>query len=158
VLYSTSRDSRFDRRETVSDPANPIPDGVRVIAALFAVCGIYLAIVGTVILIRPDSIPLPYVTPLLLGLESNGLYVFVLGALIAGAIAWGLWKLNNIARRAAQLISFLGIVILVPYVSVATVRAKLVPLVLGGLGVIVRVIVVWNLSREEAADAFQRRG
>jgi hypothetical protein len=143
---------------STSANAKPIPDGVRVIAALFAGCAIYLAIVGTVLWIKPDTIPLSFVTPLLLGLESDGLYTFALGALIAAAIAWGLWKLNNIARRIAQLIALLGIVILVPYVSVATVRAKLVPLVLGGLGVIVRVIVIWNLSREEAAEAFNRRG
>ena len=142
----------------MSDPANPIPDGVRGIAALFAACGIYLAIVGIVLLIRPDTIPLSFVTPLLLGLESDGLYVFVLGAVVAAAVAWGLWRLNNVARRIAQSIALLGIVILVPYVSVATVRAKLLPLVLGGLGIIVRVIVVWNLSREEAADAFHPRG
>jgi hypothetical protein len=144
--------------KTEEKSLNPIPDGVRAIAVLFAACGIYLAITGLVILLRPDAIPLSFVTPLLLGLESEGLYIFLLGALIAGAIAWGLWKFNNIARRIAQVIAIAGIVILVPYVSVATVRAKLEPLVLGGLGVIVRVIVVWNLSREEASEAFQRRG
>jgi hypothetical protein len=35
--------------------------------------------------------------------------------------------------------------------------AKLEPLVLGGVAIIVRVIVIWNLSREEAAQAFRRR-
>jgi len=141
----------------VDTPSNPIPDGVRFVAALFTACGIYLAIVGTVLLIRPGAIPLSFVTPLLLGLESDGFYIFALGAAIAVAIAWGLWRLNNLVRRLAQLIAFLGIVLLVPYVSVATVRAKLEPLVLGGLAIIVRVIVIWNLSREEAAEAFRRR-
>jgi hypothetical protein len=141
----------------VTASTNPIPDGVKAIARLFAVCGMYLVMVGLVNLIRPGAIPLSFVTPLLLGLEFNGPYVLFLGALVAGAVAWGLWKLNNIVRRIAQLIAIMGIVILVPYVSAATVRAKLEPLVLGGLGIIVRVIVTWNLSREEAAEAFQRR-
>ncbi len=141
----------------MSTPANPIPDGVEAIGRLFAFCGMYLATVGLVNLIRPGAIPLSFVTPLLLGLEFNGPYVLFLGALIAGAVAWGLWKLNNIVRRLAQLIAIAGIVILVPYVSAATVRAKLQPLVLGGLGIIVRVIVTWNLSREEAAEAFHPR-
>jgi len=141
----------------VSTPANPIPDGVEAIARLFAVCGMYLATVGLVNLIRPGVIPLSFVTPLLLGLEFNGLYMLFLGALVAGTVAWGLWKLNNIVRRLAQLIAIAGVVILVPYVSAATVRAKWQPLVLGGLGIIVRVIVTWNLSREEAAEAFHRR-
>jgi hypothetical protein len=137
--------------------AKPIPDGVRYIAALFSLCGIYLAIVGVVILISPGAIPLSSGTLLLLGLESAGPYVFLLAALVAIAVAWGLLKLNNIVRHIAQLIAITGIVILVPYVSAATVMVKLKPLVMGGLGIIVRVIVTWNLSREEAADAFRRR-
>jgi hypothetical protein len=137
--------------------AKPILDGVRYIAALFALCGIYLAIVGVVILISPGAIPLSSGTLLLLGLESAGPYVFLLAALVAIAVAWGLLKLNNIVRHIAQLIAITGIVILVPYVSAATVMVKLKPLVMGGLGIIVRVIVTWNLSREEAADAFRRR-
>jgi hypothetical protein len=137
--------------------ANPIPDGVRAIAALFTACGVYLAIVGVVSLIRPGTIPPWFVTPLLLGLESYGPYILLLSALVAGAIALGLWKLNNIARRIAQLLAIAGIVILIPYVSTATVMVKLKPLVMGGLSIIVRVIVTWNLSRDEAAEAFHRR-
>jgi hypothetical protein len=140
-----------------NDAANPVPDGVRAIAALFALCGVYLAIVGVVILIRPGAIPLSFVTPLLLGLESYGPHMFLLATLVAVAVAWGLLQLNNTLRHIAQLIAITGIVILVPYVSAATVMVKLKPLVLGGLGIIVRVIVTWNLSREEAAEAFHRR-
>jgi hypothetical protein len=135
-----------------------MPDGVRAIAALFAACGMYLAIVGVVLLIRPGTIPPSFVTPLLLGLESYGPYMVLLSGLVAGAVAWGLWELNNIVRHIAQLIAITGIVILVPYVSAATVMVKLKPLVMGGLGIIVRVIVAWNLSREEAAESFHRRG
>jgi hypothetical protein len=32
--------------------ANPLPDGVRAIAALFALCGIYLAIAGGLMLVQ----------------------------------------------------------------------------------------------------------
>jgi hypothetical protein len=149
-------DIRF-AREPVTTPANPIPDGVEAIARLFAICGMYLAMAGLVNLIRPGAFPLSFVTPLLLGLESYGLYMLFLGALVGCAVAWGLWKLNNIVRHIAQLIAIAGIVILIPYVSTATVMVKLQPLVLGGLGIIVRVIVTWNLSREEAAEAFHRR-
>jgi hypothetical protein len=112
---------------------------------------------GLVNLIKPGAIPQSFLTPLLLGLESYGPYMLFLGALVAGAVAWGLWKFNNIVRDIAQLIAIAGIVILVPYVSAATVKVKFQPLVLGGLGIIVRVIVAWNLSREEAAEAFHRR-
>jgi hypothetical protein len=65
-------------------------------------------------------------------------------------------KLNKIVRHAALLIAITGIVMLVPSVSAATVMVQPKALALGGLGIIVRVIVVWYLSRGEVADAFRR--
>jgi len=94
--------------------------------------------------------------PLLFGLELAGPYMFLLTAITAGGVAWGLVKLSNIIRHAAVLISIAGIVMLVPPVSAATVMVQPKALVLGGLGIIVRVIVVWYLSRGEVAGHFKR--
>jgi hypothetical protein len=55
-----------------------------------------------------------------------------------------------------MLIAITGIVMLVPSVSAATVIAQPKALAFGGLGIIVRVIVAWYLSRGEVADAFCR--
>jgi hypothetical protein len=52
-------------------------------------------------------------------------------------------------------IAITGIVMLVPSVSSATVMVQPKALAIGGLGIIVRVIVAWNLSREEVADLFK---
>jgi len=135
--------------------ANPVPNGVRAIAALFALCGIYLGIAAAVMLLRPGAISMGAGAPLLFGLELAGPYMFLLMAVVAGGVAWGLVELNNIVRHAALLIAIAGIVMLVPSVSAATVIAQPKALAFGGLGIIVRVIVAWYLSRGEIADQFK---
>jgi len=128
---------------------------VRAIAALFGLCGIYLAIVAILMLARPGVISMAAGAPLLFGLELAGPYMFLLMALAAGGITWGLMRLNNIMRHAAILVAIAGIVMLVPSVSAATVLVQPKPLILGGLGIIVRVIVAWYLSQGHVADRFK---
>ena len=93
--------------------------------------------------------------PLLFGLELAGPYMFLLMAVAAGAIAWGLLRLNNIMRHAATLAACAGIVMLIPPVSGAVVAIRLKGLVLGGLGIIIRVMVAWYLSQAHIADQFK---
>jgi hypothetical protein len=137
------------------NPANPVPNGVRAIAALFALCGIYLGIAGALMLVRPGAISMSAGAPLLFGLELAGPYMFLLMVVIAGGVAWGLVELNNIVRHAALLIAIAGIVMLVPSVSAATVMVQPKALAFGGLGIIVRVMVAWYLSRGKIADRFK---
>jgi hypothetical protein len=134
---------------------NLVPNGVRAIAALFVLCGIYLAIAGVLMLVRPGAISMSAGAPLLFGLELAGPYMFLLMALLGGGVAWGLLQLNNIARHAALLSAIAGIVMLVPPVSAATVVVQPKALAFGGLGIIVRVIVAWYLSRGEVANQFK---
>ncbi|MGA7081545.1 MAG: hypothetical protein WBQ43_13180 [Terriglobales bacterium] len=135
---------------------NPPPNGVRAIAALFALCAIYLGIVGALMLVSPGAISMAAGAPLLFGLELAGPYMFLLVAVVGAGVAWGLVELNNIVRHAAILIAITGIVMLVPSVSAATVMVQPKALAFGGLGIIVRVIVAWRLSRGEVAEAFRR--
>jgi hypothetical protein len=129
---------------------------VKAIAALFALCGIYLGIIGAVMLARPGTISMSTGAPLLFGLEISGPYMFLLTAIVAAGVAWGLTKLNNIIRRTAILIAIVGVVMLVPSVSAATVMVQLKPLAIGGFGIIVRVMVAWYLSRGEVVESFRR--
>jgi hypothetical protein len=129
---------------------------VHAIAALFAFSGIYLGIVGAVLLIRPGTISKSLGAPLLFGLELSGPYMFLLMAIVGVVVAWGLIELNNIVRHAATLIAITGIVMLLPSVSPATVMAQPKQGVFAGLGIIVRVMVAWHLSQEEVADQFRR--
>jgi hypothetical protein len=134
---------------------NPVPSGVRAVAALFALCAIYLALAGGLMLLRPGTLSMRAGAPLLFGLELWGPHMFLLAALIGGGVAWGLVELNNLVRHAAVLIAIAGIAMLVPPVSAATVGAEPKALALGGLGIIVRVIVAWYLSRAEIVDQFK---
>jgi ABC-type transport system involved in multi-copper enzyme maturation permease subunit len=140
----------------MTDSANPIPNGVRAIAALFALCAIYLGITGGLMLARPGTVAMSAGAPLMFGLQLAGPYMFLLMAAVGVGVAWGLVELNNIARHAALLIAIAGIVMLVPSVSSATVMVQPKALAFGGLGIIVRVIVAWYLSRAEVADQFRR--
>jgi hypothetical protein len=130
---------------------------VRAIAALFALCAIYLGITGGLMLASPGTIAMSSGAPLLFGLELSGPYMFLLIAAAGGGVAWGLVKLNNIVRHAAVLIAIAGIVMLVPSVSAATVMVQPKALALSGFGIIVRVMVAWYLSRGEIADQFKAR-
>ncbi len=134
---------------------DPIPVGVRAIAALFALCGIYLATIGLTMLARPGLLSMSTGAPLLFGLELAGPYMFLLIGLAAGVIAWGLMRLNNLIRHAAVLAAIAGVVMLVPSVSGAVVMVQLKPLALGGLGIIIRVMVAWYLSQAHIADHFK---
>jgi hypothetical protein len=138
-----------------NQPPSPIPNGVRAIAALFALCGIYLGIAGAILLLRPSTLSMSAGAPLLFGLALAGPYMFLLAALAGAAVAWGLLKLNNIIRHAALLIAIAGVVMLVPSVSAATVMVQPKALAFGGLGIIVRVMVAWYLSRQEVAGQFK---
>ena len=137
-----------------NNPAD-VPNGVRAIAALFALCGIYLGIAGATMLLSPGTISMSAGAPLLFGLELSGPYMFLLAAVAGAVVAWGLVKLNNITRHIAMLIAIAGVVMLVPSVSAATVMAQPKPLILGGFGIIVRVIVAWYLSRGDIAENFK---
>jgi ammonia channel protein AmtB len=81
--------------------------------------------------------------------------MFLLMAGAGAGVAWGLVELNNIVRHVATLIAIAGIVMLVPSVSAATAMTQPKALAFGGLGIIVRVIVSWYLSRGEIADQFK---
>lgn len=128
---------------------------MRAIAALFALCGIYLGIAGALMLLRPGLISMAAGAPLLFGLELAGPCMFLLTAVVGAGIAWGLLELNNIVRHAATLIAIAGIVMLVPLVSAAAAMVQPKALVFGGLGIIVRVMVAWYLSQGHIADQFK---
>lgn len=134
---------------------NPLPGSVRAIAALFALCGLYLASLAVLMLASPGTISISAGAPLLLGLELAGPYMFFLMALAGGAVAFGLLRRNNITRHVAMLIAIAGIVMLIPSVSGATVTANGKSLAFGGLGIIVRVVVAWNLARAETVEEFR---
>ena len=130
------------------------PAGVTAIAVLFFLAAGYLCVLGLVMLVSPGTVPMMWGAPLLGGLEVAGPYMFLLMSAAGLLIGVGLLRLNNWARRAAIVVGFIGIVMLVPSVSaMADFRWSLV---WGGLGIIVRAAVVWYLWQASVAGQFSR--
>lgn len=92
--------------------------------------------------------------PLLFGLELAGPYMFLLVALVGALLAWGLWRMNRWARWGAIATALVGVVMLVPSVSAAAISIQPLSLLRSGLGVIVRVAVVWYLFQEPVVERF----
>jgi hypothetical protein len=129
------------------------PAGVSVVAAGFGLAAIYLCAVGWITLASTEIEPNRTAMLLLLALLRAGPYVLVLAGAGAALIGWGLWRMNNWARRAAMLVAAIGVLMLVPGVSS---RALGWTFAISGVGMIARVIVVWYLWREDVALAFLR--
>ena len=106
-------------------------------------------------LVSPGAVSMALGSPLLSGLELAGPYMFLLMGGAGALIGWGLLRLNNWARRAAIVAGFIGILMLVPGVSAAAVDVR-ASLLWGGLGIIVRVMIVWYLYQEPIKECFRK--
>lgn len=82
--------------------------------------------------------------------------MFLLVGAAGAAIGWGLWRLNNWARWIAIIIAMLGVVLLIPSVSSSVVGFQMGRLAWGGLGVILRVMIIFYLCQEPVAEAFKK--
>jgi hypothetical protein len=132
------------------------PPGVIAVALLFLCAGGYLCLLGLARLIFPNSVSLLCGSPLLGGLALAGPYMFLLGGGVGLLTAGGLLRSNNWARRTAILVALAGAALLLPDVSTAATDVRWVPLFWDGLGVIVRVVVVWYLYQPSVAEHFQK--
>ena len=131
------------------------PTGVTAIAILLFVVAAYLGIVGTIMLTWPGTVSMAAGASLLNGLELAGPYMFLLIAVLTALTGWGMLRMQSWARRTTILAAFAGFVILIPSVSAAAVDFRW-SLVTGGLGIIVRVVVVWYLWQTLVAEQFSK--
>jgi hypothetical protein len=132
----------------------PRPVGVSLIAALFLLTAAYLIVVGVVMLLIPGKVSISAGADLLGGLEVAGPYMFLLMAVVGLAIGVGLLRIHNWARRLAIVTALLGMVLLLPAVSSAVLDFRIAKLVWGGLGVMVRAMIVWYLYQPPVKEAF----
>ncbi len=130
------------------------PTGVTTIAIIFFLAAAYLLILALIMLLAPGSVSMMLGSLLLGGLELAGPYMFLLMAALGIAVGLGLLLLNNWARRAAALICMIGLVMLIPGVSMAVVEVRAAALIWGGLGIMVRVIITWYLYQSPVAEVF----
>ncbi|MBA3913501.1 MAG: hypothetical protein H0X25_06535 [Acidobacteriales bacterium] len=132
------------------------PGGVRAIAMVFFAAAVYLLGSGLVMLLAPGTLSMAAGAPLLSGLELAGPYMFLLTATVGLLTGFGLLRLNNWARRAAIALAFAGFVLLIPTVSSSVVDFRIGSLAWGGLGIIVRVMIVWYLFQLHIREAFEK--
>lgn len=130
------------------------PAGVTAVAAAFLLAAVYLLIVGLTMLVRPGTIGMSAGADLLGGLELAGPYMFLLVAGVGTAVALGLWRLQRWARWGAIVLALIGLVMLVPSVSSAVFDFRIAKLASGGLGVILRTLIIWYLLQEPVGNAF----
>jgi hypothetical protein len=134
------------------------PEAITAIAWLFGLSGIYLGVIGFIMLIAPKLLSVEMIVrlgrPWLLGMELAGPYAFLISGWFLLFIALELRDLRNWARVAATFVCALGVFLLIPVVSFAATRFRW-SLLWSGLGIIVRVVVVWYLWQEEMRELFR---
>jgi hypothetical protein len=124
-----------------------------VVAIVFFFSSAYLLILGLIKLINPEAIPLSLGAPLLHGLQIYGPYVFLLSGGFGLAVAYGLFRLKNVARRAAIVICVVGVVLLFPKVSADT--AEFSPdFFIAGSMIVIRIMIAWYLWQGWTAEKF----
>jgi len=136
-----------------STPPPSVPTAVIAISIVFLLAAAYLGFLGVLMLVSPGTVSMALGAPLLGGLELAGRYMFLLTAGVGALIGWGLVRLNNWTRRAAIVVAFAGVVMLVPAVSAAAIDFR-TSLLWAGLGITVRVMIVWYLCQAPVAERF----
>jgi uncharacterized protein involved in cysteine biosynthesis len=132
------------------------PAGVTVTAIVFFSAAAYLLAAGLVMVIRPGLLSIDVGWPLLTGLELTGPIVFFVVAGVDAVIGLGLLWLENWIRWFAILVAVLGVAMLFPSLSAAVFGLRFGKLAWGGLGVILRVLIVQYLVRPDVRDAFEK--
>ena len=137
---------------------SPHPSGANAIAGVFVLAAIYLFSLGAIMRLRPGAVSMNLGSPLLGGLELAGPFMFWLAAAVGLAVGAGLWGLHNWARWAAIAIALAGMVVLLPDISSAVVDFRIAKLAWGGLGIMVRVVILQYLFQAPVVEAFTYRG
>lgn len=125
-------------------------------AALFFLVAGYLIAVGLLMLAEPALISIAAGASLLGGLEVAGPYAFLMAGALEALVGYGLMRFKNWARRLAILVAMAGIVLLLPGVSGSVAGFRIGTLASAGLGVVLRVMVVWYLSQAPVREAFAK--
>jgi hypothetical protein len=133
------------------------PASVTVIAAIFFLVAGYLATIGIVELVAPDTLSMTLGAGISYGRELTGPQT----ALSVGAgwalIGWGLFRLRNWARWCAILLMVIGVAGSVPAVSAAA-RDLTWRFFFYGVQIMVRVVIAWYLAASpEVIEAFARK-
>jgi hypothetical protein len=87
-------------------------------------------------------------------LANMGPALFLIAVAAYALIGFGLVRLNNWARRAAIVVTAVGLYFLIPTISSAVFDLRIGAIAVNGAQIIVRVVVLWYLLQESVASAF----
>ena len=127
--------------------------GVTAVAIVFLSASAYLLVLALIKLVNPEAIPLSLGAPLLHGLELYGPVMFLLAGAVGLIVGFGLFRMKNLARRAAIAIAVAGMVMLFPKVSADTAYFS-ARFFLAGSMVVIRIMIVWYLWQGWTAEKF----
>jgi hypothetical protein len=94
--------------------------------------------------------------PLLGSFETAGPFAFLIGAVVYGLIAYGLWTLRNWARHATIGMAALQAILALPKVSENAIAINLPRLVATGLPMLAAAALIFYLAKPATAALFQR--
>ncbi|HEX6802335.1 MAG TPA: hypothetical protein VF133_01525 [Terriglobales bacterium] len=132
------------------------PAGVIAIAILLFVVALYLGSLGGLLLVSPGAVSLTAGSFLLHGLELAGPFMDLIAAAVAAGVGAALLLLHSIGRVAAVVIALAGVVLLIPKVSAEASDFSL-SFLLAGLGITIRVMIVWYLWQGRVVEQFHWR-
>jgi hypothetical protein len=141
--------SIVDRNEAVERPR-----GVVWLAGLFVALAALMLVYGVLLALSHISFTQ---ASWLIGIEAaqRGPLVFVVGAVVYVACAWGLLRMSRWGRWLAILLIAAGLAQQVPAVSAAVTEFHWVPLVREGVAFLARMVCLYYLFREDVREAFE---
>jgi len=143
----------------LSDPephSGETPRGVIIAALLFFALAAYLLI--SALLIAVQVVSFTTGAWLLGGMETMGPVIYVLVAIVAALIGWGLLRLHNWARHLASVAAGVMFVLIIPTISSAVAYSRVPAIAREALKIIVCVVLFRYLNTGAVASAFADRG
>lgn len=141
--------------QTNGEAAEGRPAGVTAVALIFLAYAIIAAIYA--LLLTSGRIAMSRGAWLIGGgFEIMGKWVFALYAMIHGACAVGLWRMQRWALRAASLLLLWGVFQVIPAISSATADSRILAIAREGVQILWRVVALRYLWQQSTRDSFER--
>ena len=130
------------------------PAPIAALSILSAAAALYLAAIAATMFFNWDMFSFRAGALLLAGFETAGPFAFVLGALLYGVLAFGLWTLRNWARHAAIGFAALQVVLALPRISEDTISFSFLHLAVTGFPILAAAALVFYLAKPSTVAAF----
>jgi hypothetical protein len=131
---------------------NDRPPGITIAAVLFFALAVYL--LASALLVALHVVAFTTAAWLLGGLETMGPVIYLVVALVAALIGWGLLRLHTWARHLASVAAGVVFVLSIPTISGAVAYSQVPVIAREGLKIIFCVVLFRYLNTGPVAAAF----